>query len=265
MLAATRISVSFGTREVLSDVSLAVRPGELCVLLGCNGAGKSTLLAALNGDIPPSSGDGSITLDGLDLHRLTPIRLARRRAVLRQAASFSFAFRAEDAVRLGRYPYGDADPAGDRAIVAEAMTLTGTDTLARRDVLTLSGGELARVQLARALVQIWPARPTPATGDASRYLLLDEPTAALDIAQQHRMLALVQTLTRTWGIGVVAILHDLNLASRYADTIALLANGRIVAHGTPYDVLTPDHVQTCFQFPVRRIENAGPHLYVMPA
>lgn len=263
MLSATRVSVAFGAHDILSDVSLTVRPGELCALLGRNGAGKSTLLSVLAGDVTTLANGSVVTLDGIDLADLRPMQLAQRRAVLRQAARFAFAFKVEDAIRMGRYPYGDRDPQRDRAIVAEAMALTGIESLGGRDVQTLSGGELARVQFARALVQIWP---DPAAASVPRYLLLDEPTAALDIAQQHRLLEIVRTLAGRWGIGVVAILHDLNLASRYADTLAMLANGRIVAQGPPWDTLTPAHVDACFSFRVQRVEDAArTHAYVMPA
>lgn len=268
MLAVDRLCVSFGTREILRDVSLSVRPGELCALLGCNGAGKSTLLNALAGETPPGPHSGHATLDGVPLAAVKPLAMARRRAVLRQSARFAFAFRVEDAIRLGRYPHGDGESAHDREIVAQAMSLAGIDLLAGRDVTTLSGGELARVQFARALVQIWPdaAHGEMTQASVPRYLLLDEPTAALDIAQQHHLLDLVRKLTRDWGIGAVAILHDLNLASRYADTLAMLAQGRIVAQGAPRDTLTPDNIATCFSFAVQRLEDAQrEHVYVLPA
>ncbi|CAB3751495.1 hypothetical protein B7G54_04550 [Burkholderia puraquae] len=128
----------------------------------------------------------------------------------------------------------------------------GADTLVGRDVTTLSGGELARVQFARVLAQLWP--DDDATEGGPRYLLLDEPTAALDLAHQHRLLDTVRAVAREWRLGVLAIVHDPNLAARHADTIAMLADGTIVAHGTPRDVMTPAHIAQCYGFAVKMVE-----------
>lgn len=276
MLITSHLCITRGNRPILRDLSLAIEPGRLTTLLGCNGAGKSTLLKALagefhgNGSTRPPQHSGSTTLNGESLTDIGPKRLARLRAVLPQASHPVFPFTVEEIVLLGRYPHvtNGAVSRDDRRIVAEALTLAGAGPLAGREITTLSGGELARVQFARVLAQIWP-RPdavnaadqsNPAGNadrtliEAPRYLLLDEPTAALDLAHQHRLLETVSTLTRRWHIGALAIVHDPNLAARYADTIALLADGTIIAQGTPRDIMQPALIERCFGFAVRMLD-----------
>lgn len=185
-------------------------------------------------------------------------RLARLRAVLPQASNPVFPFTVEEIVLLGRYPHAasGAVSRNDRRIVDEALTLAGAETLTGRDITTLSGGELARVQFARVLAQIWPREEdiNDASDQPTRYLLLDEPTAALDLAHQHRLLETVRGLTRRWRIGALAIVHDPNLAARYADAIALLADGTLIAQGTPREIMQPALIERCFGFAVRMLD-----------
>ncbi|WP_425495770.1 heme ABC transporter ATP-binding protein [Paraburkholderia hayleyella] len=281
------LSVTRGSKPVLRDLSLEVRPGQLTALLGRNGVGKSTLLKVLAGELsaPPApsrpvsktgkattggSVSGATTLNGETLSAIGPQRLARLRAVLPQASQPVFPFSVDEIVLLGRYPHmaGGTPTRQDREIVGAALALAGADTLSGREITTLSGGELARVQFARVLAQLWPvadgatasgatsAATAPGSSQAAapRYLLLDEPTAALDLAHQHRLLATVRTLTRDWGIGALTIVHDPNLAARHADTLALLADGAILAQGTPHEMMRPELISQCFGFTVRMID-----------
>ncbi|WP_409362220.1 heme ABC transporter ATP-binding protein [Burkholderia sp. Bp8977] len=263
MLTAHHLGVARRHRTVLHDLSLSIEPGRVTALLGRNGAGKSTLLKTLAGELTGSVAPngvrvtGDITLNGEPLAHIDAARLACLRAVLPQAAQPAFPFSVDEIVLLGRYPH--ARRGGPRHVIAhcdrdiawQALERAGADALVGRDVTTLSGGELARVQFARVLAQLWPdddAQPSP------RYLLLDEPTAALDLAHQHRLLDTVRTVAREWRLGVLAIVHDPNLAARHADTIAMLADGTIVAQGAPRDVMTPGHIAQCYGFAVRMVE-----------
>ena len=239
MLSARHLTVRAGPRALLDDVSIDVHPGEMLALIGPNGAGKTTLLRALSGDIDAAC--DAVSCNGRPLRRIPAAELATLRAVHAQHQRTDLDYSAQQVVALGRFPHHGGRPsADDRAIARAAMALTGSDTLAARLYSTLSGGEQARVHLARALAQIWHGAP------GAHYLLLDEPVAALDIAWQHRVLACARDRAHTHMTGVLAIVHDLNLAARYADRLVLLADGRIHADGPPLDVLQSDALATAF-------------------
>jgi len=190
----------------------------------------------LSGDLKPSAGE--VLFGGIVLGDWPPAGLARRRAVLTQQHTLTLAFQVRELVLLGRYPHFGGQPtAHDHAVVAAALDLVGLRHLAEREYPTLSGGEQQRAQLARVLAQVWEAE--------GGVLLLDEPLTGLDLRHQHQMLAVARQLARR-GFGVVAVLHDLNLAAQYADQVLLLHQGRRVASGTPADVLTPDYIQLGF-------------------
>jgi iron complex transport system ATP-binding protein len=235
-LRAAGVSVRLGGAEVLRDVDLAVTGGELVALAGPNGAGKSTLLGALAGDVALDSGE--VTLDSRSVHTVAPTALARQRAVLLQQQGLSFGFRVTDVVRMGRSPW-HRTPEADRddEVVASAMGLTDVDALADRVFPTLSGGERARTSFARVLAQETPV------------LLLDEPTAALDIRHQEALLAVARTAARS-GSAVVVVLHDLSLAAAYADRVCLLDAGRVAADGRPEEVLTAERLSAVYEHPV---------------
>ncbi|WTW99510.1 heme ABC transporter ATP-binding protein [Streptomycetaceae bacterium NBC_01309] len=220
------LRVDLGGRTVLHDVDLEVRTGEVLALVGPNGAGKSTLLGALAGDVAASSGD--VLLDGAPLASWSPVQLARRRAVLTQSYDLSFPFTVRAVVAMGRAPWARTPAeADDDAVIDAMLRRTETARFARRGFAALSGGERARVALARVLAQQAPL------------VMLDEPTAALDIRYQESVLRTAAERAYA-GDAVVVVLHDLALAAAYADRVAVLQGGRIAACGPPDEVLTGD-------------------------
>ena len=218
-------------------VSLEIMPGEVHALLGENGAGKSTLLSALAGNFPID--DGQITLNGKSLGDFELTALAKSRGVLSQHADIAFPMSVESVVALGRLPHRESlwSPLID-AVVEEHITSFDLQSLRDRMFNTLSGGEQQRVHLARVAAQLSPI-------DGQRWLLLDEPTSALDVAQAHRLLGRVRGFCDQ-GIGVFWVTHDLNLAARYADKIAVLKHGQLLEAGKPIDVLRPDLLRSAF-------------------
>ncbi|WP_319633597.1 heme ABC transporter ATP-binding protein [Pelagibius marinus] len=245
-LRADDIHVRFGTAEVLKGPSLAVAPGEVVAVLGPNGAGKSTLLSVLSGALTPQGGQAA--LEGKALAHWPPSRLARRRAVLPQHSELSFGFPVLEVVLLGRSPHAGTSSREEDLFIAQACLAEAEVThLAQRVYTTLSGGERQRVQLARALAQI--DFPEGQRHHHDRYLLLDEPTSSLDLAHQHATLRTARRAAAR-GIGVLAILHDLNLAAMYADRLVVLHGGALAAAGTPEAVLTEDLVRRAFDLQV---------------
>ena len=248
MLVASNLQFARGGQRILRDLSLSVPSGELVAVSGPNGAGKSTLMQMLSGASVPDS--GMISLDGLPLKRWSRRAVARRRAVLPQASTLGFPFRVLDVVLLGRSPHRGRTGREEDLLVAEAaMRETAILQLADRIYTTLSGGERQRVQLARVLAQIWPTRKPAEEGQEGRYLLLDEPTNNLDLAHQHAILEIARRMAGH-GIGVLAILHDLNLAARYADRIAVLKAGTILVDDIPDAVLTASTLRDAFNLAV---------------
>lgn len=227
------VGVCVGKQPLLSDIDLEVYPGEVAAVLGPNGAGKSTLMSVLAGLRVPASGE--VSLGGRALHGIKAEQLAMERAVMQQDSAVAFDFSVREVVELGRYPHRLLPSTDEAGIVNEAMALTDVSHLADRTINSLSGGERARTQLARVLAQIWH----PLSDGQPRWLLLDEPTAALDLHHQHLTLNTVRRWAREHGVGVVAVLHDLNLALRYADRVWVLGGGRLQASGAPAATLTP--------------------------
>ncbi|WP_420224906.1 heme ABC transporter ATP-binding protein [Pigmentiphaga litoralis] len=240
-------------RPAVRDVSLSVAPGELVMLIGLNGAGKSTLLAAVSGDLAPAS--GHIDFDGKPLASWHRKILAQRRAVLPQRAGLSLPFTVQEVIRLGCLARTGSHATIAR-IINEAATAAGVDHLAHRSMTELSGGEQARVHLARVLAQIWPE----ALADAGtmppprNLLLLDEPCASLDPHHQHAVCTVVRDFAHRTGTGVVITMHDMNLAGQYGDRVVALLDGMIAADGTPRDVLTRSFVQHCFAVDAARLD-----------
>ncbi|WP_314971934.1 heme ABC transporter ATP-binding protein [Comamonas testosteroni] len=251
------VGVAKGPR--LATVDVRIPAGRFTAILGPNGAGKSTLMSMLVGERAPQS--GQVLLDGLELSAHAVEGLARRRSVMPQDCSVAFDFTAQEVVELGRYPHRHQPGTGEAQIPEQAMALTGVDHLAQRSINTLSGGERARTHLARALAQIW----LPPTDGAARWLLLDEPTAALDLAHQHHAMRLLRQWAGQQGAGVVAVIHDLNLALRYADDVLVLGGDAGVHHGAVLDVLQPALVRQVWGMqcdPVRSSDGALQYIFV---
>ena len=240
MLAARDLHVHAGRSRLLTGVSLAVPGHAVVAVVGPNGAGKSTLVKALCGDLRPAAGE--VSLNGRRLRDWAPGERARMMAVLPQESSLTFPFTVLEVVLMGRTPH---EPGGrrDTDIARAALEATGMSAFEQRIYPTLSGGERQRVHLARVLAQVWEE---PARG--RRYLLLDEPTASLDLAFQHRTLEAVRRFAAA-GAGVLAVLHDLNLAAQFADRIVVLRDGRQLASGCPHDALTPGVIEAAFAYP----------------
>lgn len=232
MITAAGLHYRVGGRTVLSDVDVTVRPGRLLAVVGPNGAGKSTLLALLAGDLRPSA--GAVWLDGAPVRAMRPRELARRRAVMPQQTQVQFSFTAAEVVGLGLYArHGHDDP----DLIESALRQVDAVELAGRAFPTLSGGEQARVTFARVLAQDTPV------------LLLDEPTAHLDLHHQHLVLRLARTAAEQGG-AVAVVLHDLNLAARFADELVVLAGGRVAASGPPETTLTAAALSTTYGEPI---------------
>lgn len=232
------VSLSRGDRLCVDQLSLSVRPGTVTALLGPNGAGKSSVLNIAAGQWPPSA--GRVLLDGVALSTWPARARATKMAVLPQQSALSFPFQVEEVVALGRLPHGTGRDR-DQHCVSQALRLFGMEGLRRQLYPALSGGERQRVQLARVLAQLWP----DAAGQCEGVLLLDEPTAALDWAHQLELLQHLRGLA-TQGMAILLVLHDLNLALRFADQVGLLSQGCMQAFGPPQQVLTATTIRQVF-------------------
>ncbi len=250
MLQADRVSVAIGSKRLIDGVCLALQPGEMLAVVGPNGAGKSTLLRALSGEARLAA--GAVTLDGRTLQQIGHQQLALRRAVLPQETRLAFSLTVEQVVSLGRLPHrGRADRMADRIATNRALQAVDMAGFASRAWPTLSGGERQRVNLARVLAQLDIAHEAK----EPRYLLLDEPTAALDLKHQLALLKLLRVQVNQ-GVGVLAILHDLNHAL-LADRVAMLSAGRLIALGPPNEVLTSGIVRRAYDVEARVIDLPG--------
>jgi len=244
MLSTRDIQISYGDRTVLSDVSFELRDGEILALLGPNGAGKTTLIRSLNGSVPLAG--GAVLLDGAPLSTYTSRDAARRIAVVAQENETKFPVTVLEYVLAGRFAHGGAfgwETDADIEIARLALNDCDLHYYADRLMNELSGGERQRVVLARAL----------ATG--ADILLLDEPTANLDLAHQAMMFRLVRERCRGCGSSAVVITHDLNLAAEFADRVMLLKEGRVYALGTPEHVMTEENIRSVYGVGVHLDEN----------
>ncbi|ELZ16702.1 ABC transporter [Haloterrigena salina JCM 13891] len=233
-IAVDGVSRSFGDLPVLEDVSLTVDPGEFVGFVGPNGAGKTTLLRLISGALEPDS--GTVTVDGVDVHDVPSKRSSQLVSVVPQDTTLSFSFPVRDVVEMGRHPHRSrfsGPTPEDRAVVERALERTRTAELAARPIDEVSGGQRQRVVLARAIAQATPV------------MLLDEPTASLDVNHQLETLELVRELVAE-GRTVCAAIHDLELAARYCDRLVMLADGEIYRNGRPADVLTGESLSDVF-------------------
>jgi len=256
MLSCRGLSVVRGRKRVLNTVSINLHPGEILGVLGANGAGKSTLLSALAGELvidPTLHMRCPVNLNGLPLVHMTHAELARARAVLPQQPGLRFDLGVDDVVSMGLYPFPEISRKEGEALCDEAIALADIGPLWRRRYLELSGGEQQRVQFARVLLQLTAAGH--AEGGA-RYLFLDEPSSSLDPAHQHGLLRVVREMAHGEGVGVMVVLHDVNLAAQYCDRLALMAHGGILECGPPAKVLQPQAL--------KRVYGAEAHVQAHP-
>jgi iron complex transport system ATP-binding protein len=243
-LAATNVTVRFGAREIVHKANLALNAGELVAMIGPNGAGKTTLMRALASLTPA---DGTITLDGRPLSAMSQRERARAMAYLPQGHVFHWPMPVASIVMLGRAPHADpfsTTTATDRDAVERALVITETRAFADRAVTTLSGGERARVALARALAT------------QAGVLLADEPTAALDPRHQLTVMELLRQAARN-GTAILAIMHDLALAARFADRVIVIDRGAVVADGPPADAMSIERLATVFGIEATTVDVGG--------
>lgn len=240
-LAAKGVTLSYNPQNpVIEDLSVGIAPGEVTMIVGPNACGKSTLLRALSRVLSPDA--GAVVLDGTPVAQMRPKAFARRVGLLAQSSIAPEGITVHELVARGRYPHQSVlhqwSPEDDEA-VSEAMERTDVTGLAPRQVPSLSGGQRQRVWIAMALAQ------------RTDILLLDEPTTFLDLAHQVEVLELCRELNESLGTTIVAVLHDLNQACRYADRVIAMRSGRILAHGAPSEVITEEVVEEVFGLPVR--------------
>jgi iron complex transport system ATP-binding protein len=261
LLQAADVEFAYGTSPVLRGVSLEIPGGASVGILGPNGSGKTTMLKVLAGTLKPSR--GAVSIDGHDISRLARTTLARRMAVVPQETHLAFDYTVLEIVLMGRYPHLGAfeiEGPADLAIAREALAATGTAQFEDRPFATLSGGEKQRVIVAAALAQLAGS----AEGE-NAFLLLDEPTAALDLSYQLEISALLRDLQKRRPITIIVSTHDLNFAAAVCQSLVLLSQGRILAAGSTSDVLTTSNIRSLYgvDAEVRHNERAG-HVVVVP-
>jgi iron complex transport system ATP-binding protein len=273
MLEASDISFRVGNKTLISEVSVSFAPGKLHLIIGPNGAGKSTLIKVLARLLRPHT--GRVEYEGVDVLHASESDLAKRRAVLSQAVEVAFPLSVREVVMMGRYPHFGVSPGiVDERIADELMEFFDVTEFTDRNYQTLSGGERQRVNFARVLAQLWHADTSDSTSNSStvagppptltscRYLFLDEPLTFLDIRHQIEFMKKVRGFTDAPDVVTVGVVHDLNLAARFADQIVLMSDGRVVATGTPAEVLTAERIRDVFGVEPTfvPVEQSGVHL-----
>ncbi len=248
MLSGHELTLTLDGKKLLDSVSLHIPAGEMLAVLGPNGAGKSTLLKVMSGDVAGLK--EQVALNGRRLNHWTTGELAQYRAVMPQSVQLNFAFTVEEVIETGiRHPMPRLDR---QAHILQMLSLFDAAHLITRNYLTLSGGEQQRVQLARVLSQL-EVMPTT----EPRYLLLDECTASLDLSHQHQVFSVLQQRVRQQGMGVLVVLHDLNLAAQYADKILLMNAGKVACQGSVREVLRSDLLSEVYRYPIDVMEHPG--------
>lgn len=237
MLKASKLSLVISNFTLLKDVDLHIEPGKVTAVLGPNGAGKTSLLRLLTGELLPTSGE--VTFNGSPLNQWRPQQRAKMLSVLPQGSPLNFPFTAREVVMMGRIPHATG-LVKDTEIVDAALSAVGGSYLDKRFYTQMSGGEKQRVQLARVLAQIWEP-----SVEGDRFLVLDEPTSAFDLAHQQLTLEIVKQFAFQ-GVGVLLVIHDLNLAAGCADQLVILDGGKIAARGSPESVLTAAMIKAVF-------------------
>ncbi len=256
MIQANNITYQIGSKIILKNISVNFAPGKINLILGPNGAGKSTLVKVICNQLKPQN--GNVLYEGLDIRKTSVAELAKVRAVLSQNIELAFPLKVNEVVMMGRYPHFSVNPtAKDEQACQEAMRFFDVEEMADRDYLTLSGGEKQRVHFARVVSQIWyPIK------DSCRYLILDEPLTFLDVHYQFHFMHKLQELLQQENIVIVGVVHDLNLAAKFADHLVLLNNGELLAAGTKTEVLTKQNMKTAYRLePVIHNDDRGMYLF----
>ena len=244
MLTASNITFRAGNKPLVSDISVSFAPARLHLIIGPNGAGKSTLIKVLARLLRPHA--GRVEYEGADINDASEAELAKRRAVLSQAVEAAFPLTVREVVMMGRYPHFRGHPGPtDEKIVNEVMAQFELTELGNRYYQTLSGGERQRVNFARVLAQLY-RDGSMATDSSCRYLFLDEPLTFLDIRHQIDFLKKIRAFAGARDVVTIGVVHDLNLAARFADHIVLINEARVIANGTPVEVLTAERIQAVF-------------------
>jgi len=245
VLEANNITYRVKDRELIAKVSVSFAPGKLHLIVGPNGAGKSTLIKVLSRLLRPQT--GSVAYEGVDTKDVAEIGLAKHRAVLSQAVEIAFALTVREVVMMGRYPHFGGRPGPvDDEIVDEMMAYFDVTEFATRDYQTLSGGERQRVNFARVLAQVWRTHDHNGSSSKCRYLFLDEPLTFLDIRHQIDFMKKVREFSLTPDVVVVGVVHDLNLAARFAHQVVLMDQGHVVTTGKPTEVLSVEKIRDVF-------------------
>ena len=239
------VSLKLDNRQILKDVSLEINEGEIVSVIGPNGAGKSTLLNVLSGDISPDS--GNTTYDNKQLNKISIQERAFTRSVMSQMQTLVFNFNVKDVIEMGWLQRGNSDFSSNFSMAFEAVTTEcNVNNLVHRKFNSLSGGEQRRVHFARTLLQLW----RPSQSNDPRYLLLDEPTANLDLSSEMLLMNILKARASS-NVGILVILHDLNLASHFADKIAIMKDGEIKAFGKPEEIMTDDFLTSIYEVPIK--------------
>ena len=239
------VSLKLNNRQILKDVSLEINEGEIVSVIGPNGAGKSTLLNVLTGDISPDS--GNTTYDNKQLNKISIQERAFTRSVMSQMQTLVFNFNVKDVIEMGWLQRGNSDFSSNFSMAFEAVTTEcNVHNLVHRKFNSLSGGEQRRVHFARTLLQLW----RPSQSNDPRYLLLDEPTANLDLSSEMLLMNILKARASS-NVGILVILHDLNLASHFADKIAIMKDGEIKAFGKPEEIMTDDFLTSIYEVPIK--------------
>jgi iron complex transport system ATP-binding protein len=241
MISVENITVSIGSKTLLNKVSVEFEPGKLNLIIGPNGAGKSTLIKVISKQLAPKT--GTVRFGKSDLQSISHSDLSVIRAVLSQNIDLAFPLTVREVVMMGRYPHFTEKPGKkDEEAIQHAMKFFDVWEMADRNYLSLSGGEKQRVHFARVLAQIW--FPVPGT---YRYLILDEPLTFLDVYYQFQFMNKIKELLLEKDLVMVGVVHDLNLAARFADQIILLHQGEVVIAGKKEDVLTRENIKLVYQ------------------